>query len=171
MTFSFRCVTCGKTHHGIPSFFAKAPFNYYQIPEEERAHRCSLGSDDCVIDESLFFVRGSIEIPVHGFAESFSWGVWLSLSEASFQEWVRTFDVAKRSHVGPFFGWLNTQLSVYPETINLKTMVHLRDDGIRPYVELEPTDHPLALEQRGGISRERVAQIYREVMHPDDAAR
>ncbi|MXN80136.1 DUF2199 domain-containing protein [Burkholderia sp. 4701] len=84
---------------------------------------------------------------------------------------VRTFHVAKRSHVGPFFGWLNTQLSVYLETINLKTMVHLRDDGIHPYVSLEPTDHPLALEQRNGISAKRVAQIYREVMHPDDSAR
>ncbi|KVM99672.1 DUF2199 domain-containing protein [Burkholderia stagnalis] len=161
----------GKTHHGIPSFAAHAPFSYYQIPDEERAHRCSLGSDDCVIDETLFFVRGNIEIPVHGFAEPFMWGVWLSVSEASFQEWVRTFHVAKRSHVGPFFGWLNTQLSVYPDTINLKTMVHLRNDGIRPYVSVEPTDHPLALEQRHGISRERVAQIYRDVMHPDDSAR
>ncbi|KAB0634250.1 hypothetical protein WT67_27840 [Burkholderia stagnalis] len=161
----------GKTHHGIPSFVAPAPFSYYQIPDEERAHRCSLGSDDCVIDETLFFVRGNIEIPVHGFAEPFTWGVWLSVSEASFQEWVRTFHVAKRSHVGPFFGWLNTQLSVYPDTINLKTMVHLRNDGIRPYVSVEPTDHPLALEQRHGISRERVAQIYRDVTHPDDSAR
>ncbi|WP_231716674.1 DUF2199 domain-containing protein [Burkholderia ubonensis] len=97
--------------------------------------------------------------------------VWLSLSEASFQEWGRTYHVAKRSNVGPFFGWLNTQLSIYPDTLNLKTMVHLRDNGIRPYIELEPTDHPLALEQRNGISPERLAQIYREVMHPDDAAR
>lgn len=171
MTFSFRCATCDEMHHGIPSFGAHAPFSYYQVPEEERARRCSLGSDDCVIDDNLFFVRGCIEIPVHGFDEPFSWGVWLSLSEASFGEWVRTFDVARRSDVGPFFGWLNTQLSVYPETLSLKTMVHLRDDGIRPYIELEPNDHPLALEQRNGISPERLARIYREVMHPDDSAR
>ncbi len=31
--------------------------------------------------------------------------------------------------------------------------------GIRPSIELEPTDHPLAKEQRDGITWERVLQI------------
>jgi hypothetical protein len=30
----------------------------------------------------------------------------------------------------------------------LKTNVHTRARGLRPTVELEPTDHPLAVEQR-----------------------
>jgi hypothetical protein len=34
------------------------------------------------------------------------------------------------------------------------------DDSVRPYIELEPTDHPLAVEQRNGISVDRVAEIY-----------
>ncbi|MGW1264432.1 DUF2199 domain-containing protein [Streptomyces drozdowiczii] len=33
-------------------------------------------------------------------------------------------------------------------TLNLKTRVHTRPVGDRPFVELEPTDHPLAIEQR-----------------------
>jgi hypothetical protein len=45
-------------------------------------------------------------------------------------------------------------------------MVHLRNDGIRPYVELEPTSHPLAVEQRLGITLDRVAEIYEKMMHP-----
>ena len=53
----------------------------------------------------------------------------------------------------------------YPETMNLKTRVHLRDQGIRPFIELEPTDHPLAVEQRQGISVARVAEIYAMLMH------
>ena len=48
----------------------------------------------------------------------------------------------------------------YPDTLNLKTMVYLRNDGVRPSIELEPTDHPLAVEQREGISMTRVAEIY-----------
>jgi len=39
-------------------------------------------------------------------------------------------------------------------TVNLKTMVHARAVGLRPWLELEPTDHPLAVEQRTGISWE-----------------
>jgi hypothetical protein len=56
-------------------------------------------------------------------------------------------------------------LKPYPDTINLKTRIHLRDDGIRPLIELEPTDHPLAVEQRAGISVNRVAEIYSIMMH------
>src|SRR5205814_4814872 len=32
-----------------------------------------------------------------------------------------------RSHVGPFFGWLQSHIRVYPETVGLKTRVHLRN--------------------------------------------
>jgi hypothetical protein len=67
--------------------------------------------------------------------------------------------------VGPFFGWLNSWLKPYPDTTNLKTRVHLRDDRMRPYIELEPTEHPLAVEQRDGISKERIAQIYALMVH------
>ncbi|MCW1776825.1 DUF2199 domain-containing protein [Pantoea ananatis] len=95
-------------------------------------------------------------MPAHGHAEPFSWGVWVSLSEASYLQWVHCFDQPQRAHVGPFFGWLNTRLSPYPETAGLKTQVHLRNDGIRPWIELEPTAHPLAVEQR---SEQRVAGL------------
>ncbi|MEH2613576.1 DUF2199 domain-containing protein [Bradyrhizobium sp. AZCC 1693] len=75
----------------------------------------------------------------------------------SFEDFV---DARERARIGPFFGWLSAELPVYPSTENLKTLVHLRDDGIRPYIELQPTDHPLAVEQRDGITTDRVAEIY-----------
>ena len=56
-------------------------------------------------------------------------------------------------------------MPLYPSTENLKTRVHLRDDGARPYIELEPTDHPLAVEQRNGITADRVAEIYAYYEH------
>ena len=169
MPFSFKCASCGEIHEGMPSLDADAPLSYYSVPEEERERRCDLGSDDCVIDEKAFYVRGCIEIPVHGQPDPCTWGVWVSLSLASYTEWVRTFEQAKRAHAGPFFGWLNASLAPYPDTVNLKTRVHLRDDGIRPAIELEPTDHPLAMEQRHGICAARVAQLYALAVHPADS--
>ena len=127
--------------------------------------RCDLGTDDCVIDGSAFFIRGCVEIPVKGERDPFIWGVWVSLSRDSHAKWVRYFGELKRSHVEPIFGWLNTRLKPYPDTINLKTLARLRDNGVRPYIELEPTNHPLAIEQREGISVERVAEIYALIMH------
>jgi hypothetical protein len=169
MEFQFKCVSCGQVHCGMPTFGAHAPLSYYEVPAAEREARCGLGTDECVIDEKWFFVRGCIEIPVHGETECFSWGVWVSLSEASFKQWSECFDAPKRSHIGPFFGWLNAWLKPYPDTINLKAKVCLRDNGIRPYIELEPTDHPLAIEQRDGISKARLADIYAQMMHDHSA--
>ena len=130
------------------------------------AARCELSSDVCVVDGKYFFVRGCIEIPVHGADEPFVWGVWVSLSEASFSQYLDSYDEPRRAHLGPFFGWLSASFKVYPETEgSLKTHVHLRDGGVRPYIELEHTDHPLALEQRQGIDAARLAQIYAAYMH------
>jgi hypothetical protein len=165
MSFTFRCVSCGQVHEGMPGFGAKAPLSYFEVPEHERADRCDLGSDDCVIDRKHFFVRGCLEVPVHGQTEPFIWGVWVSLSEASHLEWLKYFTEAKRAHVAPFFGWFNTWLKPYPNTMNLKTRVHMRDDGIRPSIELEPVDHLLASEQRTGISVSRVAELYALMVH------
>jgi hypothetical protein len=152
----------------MPGFGAAAPLSYYAIAEAERPSRCELGSDDCIIDRKWFFVRGCLEIPVGGAEEPLIWGVWVSLSEPNFFAWQKVLDQKCRSHVGPFFGWLNAWLKPYPETVNLETCVHLRDNGMRPRIELEPTDHPLAVEQRNGISIDRVAEIYSIMVHGAD---
>ena len=165
MSFEFLCNRCGQVHKGMPGFGASAPLSYYAIPENQRSERCELRSDDCIIDEKWFFVRGCLEIPVLNEDEPVIWGVWVSLSEQNFREWVKVYDADERSHVGPFFGWLNAWLKPYPDTAGLKTRVHLRNQKVRPFIELEPTEHPLAVEQRNGISVERVAEIYAIMMH------
>jgi hypothetical protein len=170
MAFEFLCSGCGQTHEGMPALDAAAPLSYYTVPADERDARCRLDADACVIDGSYYFVRGCLEIPVHGEPEPFSWGVWVSLSEQSFAQWAACFESEQRSHVGPFFGWLNAAFAPYPDTVNLKTRVHLRDGFIRPFIELEPTDHPLAVEQREGIAARRVAELYALVVHDGPVA-
>ena len=73
-----------------------------------------------------------------------------------------------RENEAPYFGWLSTELPLYgTSTITLKTNVHTRPVGLRPNIELEPTGHPLAAEQRNGITRERVREIAEQLLHPD----
>ena len=163
--FRFKCVSCDEWHEGMPTFGATAPLYFYSIPAAERDRRCVLGTDICVVDQEHFFIRGCLEIHVHGESQPFVWGVWVSLSEAHFDEYLACLDTDERSHIGPFFGWLSAELPLYPSTENLKTYAHLRDNGTRPYIELEPTDHPLAVEQRNGIDVARVAEIYAHCMH------
>jgi hypothetical protein len=47
----------------------------------------------------------------------------------------------------------------------LKTMVYHRALGLRPLVELEPTDHPLAVHQREGIPPSELQKIITSVLH------
>jgi len=164
--FGFECQTCGEYHVGIPSFGWDYPLEYLAVPAEERAARVELGPDHCVIDDQWFFVRGCLEIPVRGHDEPLSWGVWLSLSRSSFLEYAALHDDPQREAGARFFGWLCSAVPGYPDTQSLKTMVQVRPWPLRPYVELEPTDHPLAVEQRDGISAERVREITQRVLHP-----
>jgi hypothetical protein len=72
----------------MPTFGWDWPLQYVAIPEDERAARCTLTSDTCVIDDDKFFVRGCVEISVVGYEESFAWGAWTSLSEQNFAHFV-----------------------------------------------------------------------------------
>ncbi|MCX4759201.1 DUF2199 domain-containing protein [Kitasatospora purpeofusca] len=62
-----------------------------------------------------------------------------------------------REQEPPYFGRPATGLPVCREsTLLLKTRVRTRAVGVRPLIELEPTGHSLAVEQREGITVERV---------------
>jgi hypothetical protein len=119
----------------------------------------------CVIDGKELYIRGCLEIPVVDGPRSFAWGVWVSLSEKSFKRVSELWDYDGREKEPPYFGWLCTRISGYPETLSLKTHVHLRALNQRPFIELEPTDHPLAVEQRNGITMARVREIVEPFLH------
>jgi hypothetical protein len=160
------CNCCGEKHEELPLHYgAEAPALYYRIPANEVAVRCEINRDLCVIDEKYFFIVGNLEIPIIGSDEFFSWDVWVSLSASNFIRACELWENSEREKEPPYFGWLSTSLPGYPETLSLKTNVHTRDPGVRPFIELEPTDHQLAIEQRTGISWERVQEIAEIVLH------
>ena len=168
MTDGFVCGKCGQFHAELPmAFGADAPANYDLIPQAEQEARCDLTSDVCMIDEQDFFVRGCLEIPVVDGPRPFIWDVWTSISKHSFQRMAQLWESPGRETEPPYFAWLCTSLPLYPETLHLKANVHTRPIGQRPWVELESTDHPLAIEQRNGITMDRVRQIAETLLHPD----
>jgi len=154
------CATCGTFHTELPlSYGASAPDLWETLSENERAERGKLTPDLCVIDQASFFVRGHLEIPIQRTDELFIYSVWVSLSKTNFARARALWNDAARTEEPPYFGWFSTSLPGYPETLNLKTLVHTRAVGLVPWIELEPTDHPLAVEQRTGITWERIREI------------
>jgi hypothetical protein len=144
---------------------APAPVPWLLIPESERDKRGLLSEDLCMIDDQHFFILGNLEIPVLGSAEILCWDVWVALSEPQFRRSLELWEKPGRESEPPYFGWLNTRLPCYPETLGLKTHAHTREVGDRPAIELEATDHPLAVEQRNGITWQRVQEIAELMLH------
>jgi hypothetical protein len=142
-----------------------APAAWFDIPEAEREQRAQLSSDQCIVDDEHFFILGQLEIPVHDSLLPFTWLVWVSLSEASFERASDLWDAEGREAEPPYFGWLQSALPYHLSTLALKAAVHTQPVGKRPLIELEQTDHPVSLEQRHGISFERVQQIVEAAIH------
>jgi hypothetical protein len=165
----FTCGTCGEVHEGLPDYGFGAPIYYDQVPEGERDRRCSLNADLCKIDNEYFFVRGVLLVPILATGESFGWGVWSSLSEANFNRYLELWDAEDVSREAPYFGWLSNRLPFYPDTLELKLAVRLQNEGQRPLLELEPTDHPLALDQREGMTWARAVEMIEKLRHGDES--
>jgi len=164
----FICATCGAEHDlDEISFGTEAPLQWALLSEDERA-RSLLSGEQCEIESEeghSFYIRACLDIPIRGTDRAFTWGVWCSLSEQSYHEIADHWEDSNRRNIGPHFGWLCTKVPGYPDTAFLKTMVHQREVGVRPLVNLEATDHPLAVDQREGIEEERLRTIVVGLLH------
>jgi hypothetical protein len=153
----YTCSICGEIHDELPDVGADKPDHYWDIPEQERNKRVVVTPDTCVIDGEFFFIRGVIEIPIHNYPDRFGFGVWVSQKKENFITYRDNFHSDK---IGPFFGWLCNSVRYYQEdTQLLKTRAHFRGNNLRPFIELETTEHPLAVDQKQGISLDKAWEI------------
>lgn len=154
---SYKCSTCGELHDDLPDIGDDKPYYWYTIPEEQRESLAQLSEDICIIDNEDYFVRGVINIPIHDHHQDFGFGVWVSQKKENFLKYL---DNPESAEIGPFFGWLSTEIDYYEEsTLSLKTMAHFVGGGKRPRIEVEPSEHPLAINQNKGITLAEAWQI------------
>ena len=106
---------------------------YANMNRDERDARCVRGSDQYIVDQTWFFIRGCLEIPIIGSSDIFLWGLWASVREEVLDEISECWELAGREKSrGPFKGRLGNSLSIYPETLNLKVQILIRPVGERP---------------------------------------
>ena len=166
MQYAWTCSCCGKQFDTLPlDFAAEAPEYWYGIPADERDRRAVLTPDFCTLDGEHHFIRGCLELPIIGAQETLVFGVWVSLSEPSVRRAQEMWTSDAGEGEPPLYGWLSTAIRLYPGALQLKAAVCLRGGGLRPTVELEPTDHPLSVDQRQGITMGRVQEIVAALMH------
>jgi hypothetical protein len=165
---SWHCSTCGETHGDFPlSFAADFPDNYANLGDADRAARTIIGSDQCVIDEEQFYLRGCLEIPIQGSDEIFMWGLWALLKPADYAGISDSWEEEGRDQKhGPYKGRLANSLKSYPvDTFNLRLTIKLRSVGERPLFFIDESDHPLAVAQRQGMTRRQVKDLVSSLLH------
>lgn len=171
LTTGFDCRTCGMRHATLPlSFSVKSPHAIAAIPHWQRSTRMVITPDLCVIDNTHFYVRGRIVLPIHGLAEPFIWGVWAQASAKSFYRTYRQWRMPGRESEPPFRALLATNLSLFADTLGLGVDVHTQVVGRRPHFVVRSSTHPLGQEQRSGISLQRVEEIAALLLHPVEQA-
>jgi hypothetical protein len=124
-----------------------------------------------MIDGEHFFIRCILHLPIIGSTDQrFGYGVWSSLSRENFVRYAETFNSGAQGGLRSWFGYLSNRLHGYPDTFLLKCMVQPQDGRMRPALEQEPSAHPLSLEQRDGITLDRVLELYAVSGHDVHAA-
>lgn len=146
------CPCCGKVYDTLPALTYAAPFHWFACTGDELGQNSKLSSDFCVLRGVDYFIRAVLFIPIVHTEQHLEFGVWTSLSEENFQKYYETFDDDDQSSIGEMFGWFSSQIAGYQDSVNLKCRVVPQDSRQRPMIELEPTDHLLAVHQRLGVT-------------------
>lgn len=160
MQYAWTCGCCGKQFSTLPEGWAfKAPDAWVALSAAERARSGKCDADLCHIKGTGFFVRGGLEVPIIGHDERYIWGVWARVAENSFWRILDLWNAPDAESEPPIAGWLATAIEIYPALLDLPASLRLRTNNKRPAITLEVAQHPLAIEQRQGITIERVLEI------------
>jgi hypothetical protein len=139
--FAFKCTCCGEIHEGSPSIAFHAPDHYAGLSEEHKASMGKLSSDFCSIthgENTDYFIRAVLEVPIDGVEDPFLWGIWVSLSKKSFDRYWETYEDPEEGEC--FFGWVCNEISVYPYPATRAADVVLQTNNQRPKVVLHRND-------------------------------
>jgi len=156
----FVCGNCEEVHHGLPMDWHMYRPDYYR---EDEADQWTLDEDTAVWrsdTDSHFFYRAMLQLPVVNGPKAVHFSVWVTVSGHNFAAVQHLLAHGAEGEItAPFFGWLSNQLPAYPDTLNLKTNVFFVPGAPFPIVELEQSEHPLAIAQHKGIDLARLHEI------------
>ncbi len=165
---TYTCSSCGQQHTEWPALAFHLPDNYYGLSEEERQTIAEVSPDTCVItyeDQTDRFIRCFLLQEVTDHCEDLEYGLWVSLSEKSFEDYVANYH--DENHEASYFGWLCNRIDGYEEA-SIPTSVHA-SGGQRPeIVPHKDFDHPFVRDYYNGISKEEVERRIARMISLDE---
>lgn len=152
----FKCRECGKAHEEWPALAFKSPYNYACLSDQAQKERGKLDSDFCQIkhdEQTDRFIRVTLTQKVNDHCEDLEYGLWVSLSEKSFFDYLENFD--NKNHKVIYFGWLCSNIPEYGDTMSIPCDVKTRTGNSRPeIIPHNDHDHPFVTDYYNGITKE-----------------
>lgn len=155
----YKCDKCGRYHENWPAIGFKEPFPYQTLSDEDKENIAELDDDFCVIsyeDQTDRFIRVVLKQKIKGGCEddSLHYGVWVSLSEKSFDGYSEHF--LEGNSETTYFGYLCTLIPEYEDTFSIKMTVVVSKGNERPEVfpHEDQIDHPFVRDYYEGITTE-----------------
>ncbi len=150
----FICSDCGEKHSNWPALAFNSPDYYASLPKEEKEQFGELGSDFCEIhypDQIDRFIRVVLEQRVVEVCETLSYGLWVSLSEQSYEDYYANFH--NYEHETSYFGWLSNNIRAYDNTFNVPMTITTQGNK-RPYATPhQEFHHPFVRDFYQGINK------------------
>lgn len=150
----YRCSVCGKIHSGLPALSFIAPYYYDILSESDKNKTAEISDDFCIIrhpEQTDRFIRTVLSIPIQDSCETFDYGIWVSVSEMSFEDYQKNFKNERREKT--YFGMICNEIADYDKTtLGLHVNIEVRKNGIRPEIKPHLTEHQLIADWENGIT-------------------
>lgn len=162
------CECCGEEKEDWPALAYNSPY-YYNCLSEEEQKNAELTSDLCVVEETEHthrFVRAVLIQEVVDDCRDLDYGIWVSLSEKSFNEYVENYD--NKEFEAEYFGWLSTYLPDYDFPESIPTTVAVNNTIGRPFVfPHQDYEHPFVHDFYNGITKEEAQKRINRVLNAE----
>ena len=149
-----RCSVCGQIHDEWPALTFDSPNNYNALSKAERERIAQIDSDFCIIkyeDQTARFIRVVLKQSITDSNMFLNYGLWVSLSEESFSDYVLNY--TNENHEVQYFGWLNSRIPGYEDTLDIPTTVYTARGTDRPEIlPYDDFDHAFVKDFYSGIS-------------------
>ena len=163
----YQCSQCGEQHNEWPALTFQSPSSYDELTKEEQSSIANIDLDFCTItyEEQIDrFIRVVLIQEVIDSDQNLHYGLWVSLSEKSYNDYLTNFN--NKNHEEQYFGWLNSRIPGYNNTLNIPMTVLTKKGNERP--EIFPhKDHPHSFveDYYSGISRQEAEKRIHKMMN------
>ena len=153
------CGVCGETHSDLPHDFGwQLPDELWILPEKERQEKLEW-STDLAYHDGRWFVRGVLFVPINDGGRRWGWGIWAEIDETAMN--IAYYNFTEDASDAPLQpGTIANKIPGFEDSVGQQIIIRFGTADVRPlFFFPEDSQHPLAVEQREGISIERYHEI------------